>query len=41
MRFVFDVKQLCRRLAVVGAEAALLAGFIVLPIEDAVRDGIC
>ena len=37
VRFVLGVKQLFRRLAVFGAQAALLAGFVVLPVEDAVR----
>ena len=37
VRFVLNVKQLFRRLAVFGAQAALLAGFVVLPIEDTVR----
>ena len=37
MCLVFRVQQLFRRFAVLGPEAALLAGFVVLPVEDAVR----
>jgi hypothetical protein len=31
------VQQLFRRFAVFRTEAALLAGFVVLPVEDTVR----
>ena len=37
MCLVFRVQQLFRRFAVLGTEAALLGGFVVLPVEDAVR----
>jgi hypothetical protein len=32
-----SAKQLSRRFAVLGAQGALLAGFVVLPVEDTVR----
>ena len=37
VRFVPGLQQLFRDPAVLGPEAALLAGFIVLSVEDAVR----
>ena len=37
VRFVLGVQQLFRRPAVLGPEAPLLARFVVLPVEDAVR----
>ena len=36
VRFVLRVQQLLCTSAVLGPEAALLAGFIVLPVEEAV-----
>jgi hypothetical protein len=37
VRLVLGVQQLFCRPAVLGAKAALLGGFVVLPVEDAVR----